>query len=235
MFDTIHRNKTHYQKRAYQCIKCLVSLFTTCPTAAQILQSNVDLRRKWANAVSWLNDELERRPYMSNAQYGYNNWSPPAQSNESSNGYYLERSHSARITLAKAFELCPEEERGDEQEEQEMSEDTDSPPPESNLDNSLDTLDWNTFGSTNVFAPNTSQQPQSNPPSPTQETQGEETSDYQNPWINISTATAKKKSTVVPVTVTSRVLSPITQQPQSTSQPENNGDTENNKLIKMLR
>lgn len=31
------------------------------------------------------------------------------QSNETSNGYFLERSHSARMTLAKACELCPEE------------------------------------------------------------------------------------------------------------------------------
>lgn len=50
-----------------------------------------------------------QRPYPTNAQYGYNNWSPPAQSNETSNGYFLERSHTARITLAKAFELCPDE------------------------------------------------------------------------------------------------------------------------------
>lgn len=40
----------------------------------------------------------------------YNQWSPPAQSNETSNGYFLERSHSARLTLDKAIELCPEEE-----------------------------------------------------------------------------------------------------------------------------
>lgn len=40
----------------------------------------------------------------------YNQWSPPAQSNESSNGYFLERSNSARITLEKSIELCPEEE-----------------------------------------------------------------------------------------------------------------------------
>ncbi|RWS11107.1 putative ubiquitin carboxyl-terminal hydrolase FAF-X-like protein [Dinothrombium tinctorium] len=131
LFDTIHRNKTHYQKRAYQCIKCLVTLFSTCNLAAQILQSNNDLKRKWTSAVAWLNDELERRPYTSTTQYGYN-WSPPAQSNETSNGYYLERSHSAKITLAKAIELCPEDERED-QEEQEMSEDTDSPPPEADV------------------------------------------------------------------------------------------------------
>ena len=43
-------------------------------------------------------------------QYSYNNWSPPAQSNESVNGYFLERSHSARQTLERACELLPDEE-----------------------------------------------------------------------------------------------------------------------------
>lgn len=73
------------------------------------MQSNGDLKRKWTWAVEWLGDELERRPYTGNPQYTYNNWSPPVQSNETSNGYFLERSHSARMTLAKACELCPEE------------------------------------------------------------------------------------------------------------------------------
>lgn len=80
-----------------------ISFFCMC------LQSNGDLKRKWTWAVEWLGDELERRPYTGNAQYTYNNWSPPVQSNETSNGYFLERSHSARMTLAKACELCPEE------------------------------------------------------------------------------------------------------------------------------
>ncbi|XP_062862625.1 probable ubiquitin carboxyl-terminal hydrolase FAF-X isoform X2 [Trichomycterus rosablanca] len=109
LFDTIQRSKNHYQKRAYQCIKCMVALFSNCQVAYQILQSNGDLKRKWTWAVEWLGDELERRPYTGNAQYTYNNWSPPVQSNETSNGYFLERSHSARMTLAKACELCPEE------------------------------------------------------------------------------------------------------------------------------
>ncbi|XP_060785793.1 probable ubiquitin carboxyl-terminal hydrolase FAF-X isoform X5 [Neoarius graeffei] len=109
LFDTIQRSKNHYQKRAYQCIKCMVALFSNCSVAYQILQSNGDLKRKWTWAVEWLGDELERRPYTGNAQYTYNNWSPPVQSNETSNGYFLERSHSARMTLAKACELCPEE------------------------------------------------------------------------------------------------------------------------------
>ncbi|KAK6195512.1 hypothetical protein SNE40_000926 [Patella caerulea] len=110
LFDTIQRSKNHYQKRAYQCIKMMVTLFTHCGPAANMFQTNGDLKRKWSCAVDWLNDELERRQYPGNAQYTYNNWSPPAQSNETSNGYFLERSQSARMTLAKAFELCPEEE-----------------------------------------------------------------------------------------------------------------------------
>ncbi|XP_063491520.1 ubiquitin carboxyl-terminal hydrolase 9Y isoform X5 [Symphalangus syndactylus] len=114
LFDTIQHSKNHYQKRAYQCIKCMVALFSSCPVAYQILQGNGDLKRKWTWAVEWLGDELERRPYTGNSQYTYNNWSPPVQSNETSNGYFLERSHSARMILAKASELCPEEEPDDQ-------------------------------------------------------------------------------------------------------------------------
>ncbi|KAM7041448.1 LOW QUALITY PROTEIN: ubiquitin carboxyl-terminal hydrolase 9X-like [Molossus nigricans] len=113
LFDTIQRSKNHYQKRAYQCIKCMVALFNSCPVGYQILQNNGDLKRKWTWAVEWLGDELERRPYTGNTQYTYNNWSP-VQSNETSNGYFLERSHSARMTLAKACELCAEEEPDDQ-------------------------------------------------------------------------------------------------------------------------
>ncbi|KAG1670256.1 putative ubiquitin carboxyl-terminal hydrolase FAF-X [Nymphon striatum] len=110
MFDTIKRNMTHHQKRAYQCIKFMVNLFNICQCAANMLQSNGELKRKWISAVNWLNKELEKhKPYPSNSQYPYNSWSPPAQSNETANGFFLERSHSARVTLAKAFELCPDE------------------------------------------------------------------------------------------------------------------------------
>ncbi|XP_067231011.1 ubiquitin carboxyl-terminal hydrolase 9X-like isoform X4 [Chanodichthys erythropterus] len=140
LFDTIQRSKNHYQKRAYQCIKCMVALFTNCSVAYQILQSNGDLKRKWTWAVEWLGDELERRPYTGNPQYSYNNWSPPVQSNETSNGYFLERSHSARMTLAKACELCPEEVSAQsvkphqntvlEPDDQEAPDEHDSSPPE---------------------------------------------------------------------------------------------------------
>lgn len=58
------------------------------------------------------NKLFSQRPYASTAPYthAYNNWSPPAQSNDSANGYVLERSNSARKTLERACELCPDEE-----------------------------------------------------------------------------------------------------------------------------
>ncbi|XP_018561344.1 probable ubiquitin carboxyl-terminal hydrolase FAF-X isoform X3 [Anoplophora glabripennis] len=123
LLETISRAKNHYQKRAYQCIKCMVALFSKCGQAQTMLLRQADLRRSWASAVAWLQDELERK-YPPNAQYAYNTWSPPAQSNESSNGYFLERSNSARKTLERALELMPETEReeDDVSEEQESQE-----------------------------------------------------------------------------------------------------------------
>ena len=111
LFDIIQKSKSHYQKRAYQCIKLLVALFSQCDVAKNLLDESEDIKRKWSWAVEWLNDELERArgPYPGSGQFSYNNWSPPAQSNETANGYFLERSHSARLTLEKACELLPEE------------------------------------------------------------------------------------------------------------------------------
>lgn len=125
LLDTIERSKNHYQKRAYQCVKCMVTLFTKSRAALSMLHSRADVRKQWAQSVSWLQDELERR-YPANSQYSYNTWSPPTQSNENSNGYFLERSNSARKTLERAIELMPEIEREEEDvsEEQESQEET---------------------------------------------------------------------------------------------------------------
>ncbi|XP_059479532.1 probable ubiquitin carboxyl-terminal hydrolase FAF-X isoform X3 [Neocloeon triangulifer] len=127
LFETITRSKGNYQKRAYQCIKLLVSLFYKCRNASALLTTNPDIKRRWVQAVDWLQDELERRPYPTNSQYSYN-WSPPAQSNDTTNGYFLERSNSARKTLEKALELCPEM-TNQEQESEVMSEEGESSPP----------------------------------------------------------------------------------------------------------
>jgi ubiquitin carboxyl-terminal hydrolase 9/24 len=60
LFETIQRSKNHYQKRAYQCIKMLVALFSQCPQARSMLDGAGDLKRKWTWSVEWLHDELER-------------------------------------------------------------------------------------------------------------------------------------------------------------------------------
>lgn len=151
LFDTITRSKNHYQKRAYQCIKCMVQLFSKCRPAHQLLHHSPDLKRKWSQAIDWLHDELDKvcdgneesfhsilltpitnlslidsfqRPYASTAPYthAYNNWSPTAQSNDSANGYVLERSNSARKTLERACELCPDEEPEVEETSEECAE-----------------------------------------------------------------------------------------------------------------
>ena len=110
-----------------------MNLFSSCPAAKQLLDTNSEIKRKWTWSVEWLSEELRAgrtsNPGGGNVGQGgsggvggsgggsyattggtYSNWSPPAQSNEGVNGYFLERSHSARLTLEKACELLPEEE-----------------------------------------------------------------------------------------------------------------------------
>jgi ubiquitin carboxyl-terminal hydrolase 9/24 len=110
LLDTIQRNRLNYQKRAYQCIKCLVHLFRKSPLALNMLHANPQISRPWAAAVEWLHDELDRQRGVA-SQYNYSSWSPPAQSNENTNSFILERSQSAKNILQMAFELCPEEVR----------------------------------------------------------------------------------------------------------------------------
>ncbi|XP_058833231.1 probable ubiquitin carboxyl-terminal hydrolase FAF isoform X2 [Topomyia yanbarensis] len=115
LLDIIQRNKMNYQKRAYQCIKCMVQLFNRSRVALNMLHNTVQLGRQWAHAVEWLQDELDRHR-GSGGQYNYNSWSPPAQSNDSTNSFVLERSQSAKNVLQMAFELCPEEDQEDQHE-----------------------------------------------------------------------------------------------------------------------
>lgn len=110
LLDTIHRSKTHYQKRAYIIIKMLVHLFRNSSVAHSMLKTTPRIAQQWTAAVEWLQDELEKGR-GSGGQYNYNSWSPPVQSNDNTNGYMLERSQSAKNILQKAFELCPDEEQ----------------------------------------------------------------------------------------------------------------------------
>jgi len=72
LFDIILHSKNHYHKRAYQCIKCLVALFSSCPVAHQILLEIPDLKRKWTTAVDWLKKELNRPAPTGKNQYVLN-------------------------------------------------------------------------------------------------------------------------------------------------------------------
>lgn len=88
-----------------------------------MMHTNKEIRYKWRSAVDWLHTELERRPYGGS----YSSWSPHASSNESSNGFFLERSPSAKLTLNKAIDLCPDDpgdadQRAIEQREREQRE-----------------------------------------------------------------------------------------------------------------
>lgn len=52
--------------------------------------------------IIWRIDLLERFQKYGPGGYGsYGTWSPPGASNETSTGYFLERSNSARKTLEK--------------------------------------------------------------------------------------------------------------------------------------
>jgi hypothetical protein len=108
LLETIQRNRMNYQKRAYQCIKCLVHLFRKSSIALNMLHGNPTISGAWSAAVEWLHDELERQRGVAN-QYNYTSWSPPTQSNDNTNSFILERSQSAKNILQMAFELCPDE------------------------------------------------------------------------------------------------------------------------------
>lgn len=60
VLDTILRHKNQYQRRSYQCIKSLVGLFMRIPKAHTIVLQHADLKRKWMDAVDWLQEELNR-------------------------------------------------------------------------------------------------------------------------------------------------------------------------------
>ena len=101
ILDTILRDKSHYQKRAYECIKFLVSLFTNCEVSTMILQNEHEIRDKYLQAINWLTEELDRHSL---------NYTWSSSSNENNNNAYrLFRSNSVKLTLAKAINFCSKE------------------------------------------------------------------------------------------------------------------------------
>lgn len=122
LFDIVTKSKTHYQKKAYQCIKCMTTLFSKCRAAHALLTGTEEIRRKWLHCNEWF-------PFPTNVQYGCDNWLLPTKSNDSTNGYFPERSNSARKLLVHSVELCPQ----DEPEVEEVSEEGEG----------LQSLEWN--------------------------------------------------------------------------------------------
>lgn len=110
LLEAIQRTKAHYQKRAYQIMKCLVQLFKRSQSAHEILISSSKGTELWMSACEWLREELDRR---TSNQYSYSSWAHPSVAsvstvtNENTNGYMLERSLSAKNTLQFACELLP--------------------------------------------------------------------------------------------------------------------------------
>lgn len=113
LLETACRSRSHYQKRAYACMKLVVGVMARTPLAVRAVNAHADARRRWRQLLAWLQDELDR--YGPGGYGSYGTWSPPSTSNDTSSGYFLERSNSARKTLERAYQLCPEEE--DEEEE----------------------------------------------------------------------------------------------------------------------
>ncbi|XP_028043113.1 probable ubiquitin carboxyl-terminal hydrolase FAF-X isoform X2 [Bombyx mandarina] len=119
LLETAARSRGHYQKRAYACVKLVVGVMCRTPLAVRAVHTQADARRRWRQLLAWLQDELDRY----GPGYGsYGTWSPPGTSNETSSGYFLERSNSARKTLEKAYQLCPDEDEEEEEEGREVAE-----------------------------------------------------------------------------------------------------------------
>lgn len=118
LFDTAVRFRSHHQRRAYQCIRFVVELLGRCALAQRLLSVDDELRRQYYDAVHWLRDELERRPFQTVPPSGGTPWwhNTSLVRNDTANVYYLERSPSAMACLERALELCPAEETASEPE-----------------------------------------------------------------------------------------------------------------------
>ncbi|UJR08730.1 hypothetical protein I4U23_012987 [Adineta vaga] len=110
LFDVFAKSKSNNEKRAYQFIKTILQLFTNCPKAYEILQTDQDIKQRWTLAVRWLQDQLER---PNNIPSFYSSQGQ-VTSNDQSQGYFLERTQSAKSVLEKAGELCSDKENDDD-------------------------------------------------------------------------------------------------------------------------
>ncbi|CAF1148229.1 unnamed protein product [Rotaria sordida] len=112
IFDIFLKMKSSNEKRAYQFIKILCQLFTNCIKAYNLLQTDQDIKQRWIHAVRWLRDQLERQNHIP-SNYSYYQSQGQTASNDISQGYFLERTPSAKSVLEKAYELCSDKENDD--------------------------------------------------------------------------------------------------------------------------
>ncbi|CAF0890240.1 unnamed protein product [Adineta ricciae] len=113
LFDLYSKSKSSNEKRAYQFMKTLLQIFTNCPKAYQLLQTDQELKDSWIQAVRWLHDQLERPNYIPS----FYSSQGQVTSNDLSQGCFLERTQSAKSVLAKAGELCSDKENDDDDED----------------------------------------------------------------------------------------------------------------------
>ncbi|CAF2744192.1 unnamed protein product [Rotaria sp. Silwood2] len=90
----------------------LCQLFTNCMKANNLLQTDQDIKHHWIHAVRWLRDQLERSNHIP-SNYPYYQSQGQIASNDISQGYFLERTPSAKSVLEKACDLCSDKENDD--------------------------------------------------------------------------------------------------------------------------
>ncbi|CAF3511540.1 unnamed protein product [Adineta steineri] len=128
LFDLYLKSKSSHQKRAYCFMKMLLQLFTSSLKARDLLLTDQDIKQRWAGAVRWLRDQLER-PNSIPSNYPYYPSQGQITSNDMSQGYYLERTQSAITVLERASELCSDKENDDDNEAGSNSDDMDDDEP----------------------------------------------------------------------------------------------------------
>lgn len=60
LLETATRARSHYQKRAYACVKLVVSVMCRAPPAVRVVHAQPEARRRWRQLLAWLQDELDR-------------------------------------------------------------------------------------------------------------------------------------------------------------------------------
>ncbi|XP_069185948.1 ubiquitin carboxyl-terminal hydrolase 24 isoform X1 [Procambarus clarkii] len=97
LLDMIGTNKDYDSRRAYQCIKLVVTLSARCPLARDHLTRT---QTRWQWAVEWLRGKMDDHSATLSAVTG--------MSNEDSNTKNFQRTTSAQLTLEEATALLSE-------------------------------------------------------------------------------------------------------------------------------